>query len=371
MWMGTEEDAMSMARGSPDCVEWKCPVSDHTWEAPVKRISSGHGCPYPCCRKNADRLCGRKECSHCWPKCVAGDERLMSFWADSPERAALTKTFSADHVEWRCPRSGHTWSASVYNVSNGHGCPYPCCCAHARHLCGKESCQYCWPRCVAGDERMVSIWAGDAESAKMTSTRSGQTCAWRCDDPDCGHTWKAAVTNIASGTACPACASSKGERLIRGFLEEQNAEYESQWTSAACRDKRLLPFDFLVRACGESRVPFVFEVDGSHHFDESQYGKERFEYTRAHDLTKMRFALLHGYPVVRLTSRAITYFGSSSWQRWLLGVCKNHVAPLAGAERHRRRLIVLEDTPRYRTWVDECIAGDADFEPHVVFCRVV
>jgi hypothetical protein len=88
---------------------------------------------------------------------------------------------------------------------------------------------------------------------------------------------------------------------------------------------------------------------------------------RAHDLHKMRFALKQGLPVVRITSRAIQHFNYSTWQRWLTHVRDRHIRPLADRSRQERKLIALEDTPRYRQMYGECIRDDADLGPYVVF----
>ena len=62
------------------------------------------------------------------------------------------------------------------------------------------------------------------------------------------------------------------------------------------------------------------------------------------------------------------YFNRNSWQSWLIHVRDTYISPLETTEQRQRRLIVLEDTPRYREWFDECIVGDTDFESvHVVF----
>lgn len=87
------------------------------------------------------------------------------------------------------------------------------------------------------------------------------------------------------------------------------------------------------------------------------------EYTRKHDLVKMRWALKHGLPVVRLTSRTVTYFNSSTWQCWLQRVVDKYVACM-GAER---RLIVLEDTARYHQMYAECLREDPELGPFVKF----
>jgi len=117
-------------------------------------------------------------------------------------------------------------------------------------------------------------------------------------------------------------------------------------------------------------VPFICEPDGSQHFTPNLHGPDAFALNRAHDILKMRWALDHGIPVVRMTSRAIEYFSSSTWQDWLRHVRDALIAPLADKPAVDRRLIVLEDTPRYRTMFTECIGVDPLLGPHVEFVNV-
>ena len=52
---------------------------------------------------------------------------------------------------------------------------------------------------------------------------------------------------------------------------------------------------------------------------------------------------------------------------WLKYVFNAHIAPLADAPRDARKLVVLEDNARYRTFHTECMANDDLLRPRVVF----
>lgn len=51
--------------------------------------------------------------------------------------------------------------------------------------------------------------------------------------------------NHLSGKGCPRCFDSKGENLIRNFLESNNIKYINQKTFKDCKYKKSLRFDFL------------------------------------------------------------------------------------------------------------------------------
>ena len=151
------------------------------------------------------------------------------------------------------------------------------------------------------------------------------------------------------------------------LLVAETATFTREWKHASCRDKLELPFDFYIAQWREAIVPFILELDGSQHFDDTQNGADAFALNRSHDLHKMRWALNRGIPVVRLTSRAVEFFNSSTWQAWIARVRDERIAPLAGRSVNQRKLIVLEDTPRYKQMFAECIESDPELGPFVVF----
>lgn len=84
----------------------------------------------------------------------------------------------------------------------------------------------------------------------------------------------------------------------------------------------------------------------------------------------MRWCITRGLPVIRLTSRAVEYHNHTTWQAWLARVRDEHVAPLAGRPVGERKRIVLEDTPRYRIMFAECLEGDSQLGPYVLFVHM-
>lgn len=81
---------------------------------------------------------------------------------------------------------------------------------------------------------------------------------------------------------------------------------------------------------------------------------------------KMRYALEHGGPVVRMLSSTIRL--QDDWHVWLRRVVRTHIAPLKQHDTcEARRLIVLEDNRTYRAFYAECLKDDPALGPHVVF----
>ena len=97
---------------------------------------------------------------------------------------------------------------------------------------------------------------------------------------------------LSNGTRCPICKSSKGEKLIKKFLDDNNIKYEQEFTMDNCRNIRVLPFDFKI---GDTLVEF----DGLQHYKPS-FGIERFISTKNNDKIKDDYCKEHGIKLVRI-----------------------------------------------------------------------
>jgi very-short-patch-repair endonuclease len=70
------------------------------------------------------------------------------------------------------------------------------------------------------------------------------------------------VTDHINGhNGCPICNESKGERIIRNYLNENNISFKSQQKFKNCFSKYVLPFDFYLE-----KYNLCIEFDGIQHF---------------------------------------------------------------------------------------------------------
>lgn len=65
-----------------------------------------------------------------------------------------------------------------------------------------------------------------------------------------------------NGNGCPKCRESKGEKIIRGYLIENNFNFISQHKFPDCKDIKTLPFDFYLP---EHNI--CIEFDGRQHYE--------------------------------------------------------------------------------------------------------
>lgn len=101
-----------------------------------------------------------------------------------------------------------------------------------------------------------------------------------------GNEWLTPPTYILSGSGCPQCNESKGERAVRLWLEKHNVEYEQQKKFSDCCDKRPLPFDFYL-----PKQNAVIEYNGLQHYIARDYfgGDKALAYTQNHDKMKEEY----------------------------------------------------------------------------------
>lgn len=99
------------------------------------------------------------------------------------------------------------------------------------------------------------------------------------------------------GVGCPVCKSSKGEKEIRLFLENQNINFTTQHIFENCKDERYLPFDFYL-----PDYKICIEYDGLQHFKPIDYfgGEKTLQIMKSHDKIKTNFCLENNIKLLRI-----------------------------------------------------------------------
>lgn len=117
----------------------------------------------------------------------------------------------------------------------------------------------------------------------------------RCNK--CGHIYDAHPSSLAHGHGCALCSSSRGERKIQLFLDENSIEYISQYKFDDCRYKYRLPFDFYL-----PEYNMCIEFDGRQHFEPVEYfgGECGFEQTKIRDNIKNKFCNESNISLIRI-----------------------------------------------------------------------
>ena len=175
--------------GARRMAHWKC-SEGHRWESFVYAVDSGSGCPY-CAGKRVIRGLNDLE-SRC-PEIV--DE--LWDWEKNEILPSEITWSNSKKVYWKC-RKGHTWMATVNNITQGKGCPY---CAGNKVWKGFNDFESKYP------EKSV-LWDYERNDIKPSDVTygSGRKVFWKCQE---GHSWKASVYSVAAGFSCPYCSGLK------------------------------------------------------------------------------------------------------------------------------------------------------------------
>lgn len=107
--------------------------------------------------------------------------------------------------------------------------------------------------------------------------------------------------SFLKGSRCPKCNESKGEKKIRGFLENKGLKYQAQHRIADCKNKIALPFDFAVFN-EKGDVSVLLEYDGIQHFEAVDFfgGENGFLYRKKNDQIKNNYCKENSIKLVRI-----------------------------------------------------------------------
>lgn len=100
------------------------------------------------------------------------------------------------------------------------------------------------------------------------------------------HIWGAVPHQIMRGSWCPACNDSRGERMVRTFLDENNISYVSQYMCLIGITQKY--YDFFL-----PEYNLIIEYDGMQHFTFCEYfhkNDDGYERQKISDTVKTQYA---------------------------------------------------------------------------------
>ena len=110
--------------------------------------------------------------------------------------------------------------------------------------------------------------------------------------PKHGSFFQIAYAHTSNMSGCPKCNSSKGEAIIREWLNRNGVDFTEQKTFDNCKNKKLLPFDFYL--CSKN---ILLEYDGEHHFG---LGKFATKNVAINDKIKNKFTEQNKIKLIRI-----------------------------------------------------------------------
>jgi hypothetical protein len=172
--------------GSARRVGWKG-TCGHMWKARIVDRTAGSGCP----------RCSRRPTPGVNNLATTRPDLAEQWHPDNTLPASQIHPKSSTKARWRCGRN-HTWEATPYTRSVGHGCPF---CSNRRASPGETDLATLRP------DLLLEWHDSNFRRPQELTLGSRYRAVWECR---LGHRWEAAVSKRTgkSGTGCPRCCRS-------------------------------------------------------------------------------------------------------------------------------------------------------------------
>ena len=273
---------------APSCKEiiyWKCD-NGHSYQTSLNKISK-EGCPYCSNRKI---LKGFNDFASCYSE-------YLKYWNykkndKNPDEIFKSGTYNA----WFKCEKGHDFQIKINKLHNQ-----------------KTFCPICNGSKVKGINDLESLypnlmleWDYDKNN-KLPSEifyKRDEKFWWKCEN---GHEFQMSpYSRTCKFRGCPICCESKGEKLIRKFLENNNLNFKAQYWFEDLKDENPLRFDFAVFNKHNELIHLI-EFDGEQHFRPIDYSgknperaKNEFELLQKHDQMKLNYCSEHNISLLRI-----------------------------------------------------------------------
>jgi hypothetical protein len=264
---------------------WKCDVAeDHEWESTVANraaMVTGGGCP--CCR-------GYKIVSS---NCLATTHPILcrEWHSKNDLRPTQVGRGSAKKVWWKCSvEEDHEWKSVISSrATRNSKCPF----------CLGQRVAY--SNCLKNRSPKISAQWHPTKNGSLTpekiTNKSHTRIWWKCEKGS-DHVWQATITNRHLA-GCPYCKNSKGEEAVAETLRRLGIAFQPQFMFDNCKNKRSLPFDFLVIEPNNGQAGLI-EYHGQQHYKAIKYfdGEKGLLETQERDQIKEEFCRKANIPLL-------------------------------------------------------------------------
>jgi len=184
-----------------------------------------------------------------------------------------------------CPKHG-IFEQKLYAHKKGNGCP----------KCAQEKLSY---NLTKTNEQFINdsikihnhTYDYSLVNYKNNTTKVEIICEKH------GSFWQKPNIHL-SGSGCPICNYSKGEKIIYNYLNDKDILFYTQMKFNGCKDKLSLPFDFYL-----PNYNLCIEYDGQQHFIMNEYfgGEKDFLLRQKHDEIKNSFCKENDINLLRIS----------------------------------------------------------------------
>lgn len=247
-----------VSHGSDRIIWWLCPLG-HEWKNKIKNRVKNY---------NTNKRGNKCSCPICGNKRIADDfsnslysnwPEVIKYWHPIKNNISPLEVTSGSGmvVWWLCPK-GHVYKSPIFR----------------RVKLKEKSCSICSNKRICKENCIGTInpelcmeWHPTKNTLTPNDLTSGSTKKiwWLCTY---GHEWKTSVHHRHNNKSkCPNCKiNSKGEILIKNYLDKLNIKYIQQYHIEYLEVKRS-SIDFYIPSYN-----FAIEFDGIQHFEP----RERF-----------------------------------------------------------------------------------------------
>ena len=280
---------------------FNCNICNHEFQMSIQNIYKRNSwCNY--CSNNI--LCENKDCKDCFNKSFASYDK-SKFWSNKNELTSR-QIFKGTHNKYwfNCNKCKHDFNTSVASIVYGRWCPY---CANQK-LCENIDCKDCFNKSFSSHDKS-NFWSNKNELTSRQIFKGTHNKYW-FDCNKCNREFNSGIANIVSGSWCIFC-KNKTEGILLDWLNEKYKSINYQVLFEWCKNKRRLPFDFLIE-----EFNLIIELDGIQHYKQVSCWKSPEE-NQIIDKFKMEKALKNNYSIIRIKQEDI-WFNKIDWKNILI-----------------------------------------------------
>lgn len=239
----------------------------YEWQVIPSSLLSGKGCP----------LCGgskkktHEEFIEEIKEKYNGEYTILSKYVNA--RTKILINHNSDKCKF------HEYEVAPDKLLIGKGCP----------VCSGRTAKLGINTIWDTDRWMYDLGVSE-EDAKMHSSRSGMKITVRC--PECGREKRIAIHQLFRNKSIScSCGDGKSypEKFIMNFLEQLNADFETEYTPKWIHNKR---YDFYIK-----NIDTIIEAHGEQHYENDTFksvGGRTLEEEEENDKYKKEMALNNG-----------------------------------------------------------------------------
>lgn len=255
-------------QGNNNRIDCECSICGYKWSPFANTIKSGHGCPN--CKALKDRLTQEefvdkvKKVNPCFQ--ILGNYQTNKI-----------------PIEVKCLKCDKVFEANPSYI-----------------LRGKNVCRDCYKKELRSTDEYFknqlnkkNPYVIPLEKYIDTNTKIKVKCSV------CGNVWFVKPSGILSGTGCPMCSLSHGEKEIKSILDKYNIKYEpqKQFEKLLGIKGKHLSYDFYL-----PDYNLLIEYQGEQHNKVVDYfgGEEGFKIRKEHDRRKKEYAKNHNIQLLEI-----------------------------------------------------------------------